>query len=313
MPVVAGALASKNLPANVAMLLERVLEGSPLHKNFVRNALAHMTKLELAQLNGYLDYCLDCGKEIDFLAQCYLTILEDTIAEQRYFSEHRKYRHTTFSEVADSVYFNNEYMHRYMFGLALSSFLWPNHLEMARFFSETLPRNKRGRYLEVGPGHGYYLANAMRNSAFDQFLGVDISEASIKQTRDIVHYFNPQAEAALELRLADFLDAEQLKEHGFDAIVMGEVLEHVERPEAFLKRIVQLAKQDAYIFVTTCINAPAIDHIYLWRDLDDLEGLFSECGLLIKQALRLPHEGKTLAECISSGLAINVAYVLETS
>ncbi len=301
----------ETLPANIRLLLDGILEEIPLHKRFIRGAIANIKPDELSQLDGYLGYCLQRGLDLEYLTRSYLTIVEDTINEQLYFIENREYRNKSFVEVADNVYFNDEYMHRYMYGLALTSFLWPNHLALARFFHETLPRSKEGHYLEVGPGHGYYLVTSMRESAFGKFLGIDISEASIEQTQGVVEYFCPQTSSNFELRLADFLDVEKLEEGDFDAIVMGEVLEHVEQPEAFLKRIAQLAKRDAYIFITTCINAPAIDHIYLWRNTDVLEEMIRDTGLRIKHSLYLPYEGKTLEQCVANDLAINVAYVLE--
>jgi len=119
---------------------------------------------------------------------------------------------------------------------------------------------------------------------------------------------DPDAPARVELR--DFLEATDLEPSSFDAVVMGEVLEHVEQPEVFLRRIAELAKDDAYIFITTCINAPAVDHIYLWRTTDELEEMITASGLTITEPLRLPYEGKTLEESREENLPINVAYVL---
>jgi cyclopropane fatty-acyl-phospholipid synthase-like methyltransferase len=174
-----------------------------------------------------------------------------------------------------------------------------------------LPRDKPGAYLEIGPGHGYYMMTAVLESAFDRFTGVDISEASIAQTRAIIDFFAPEASDQIELRHCDFLDATTLASASFDAIVMGEVLEHVEQPGAFLRRIAELARPDAFIYVTTCINAPAVDHIFLWRSTDELEALFKECGFAIREALRLPYEGRTLEQSVEQALSINVAYILE--
>jgi 2-polyprenyl-3-methyl-5-hydroxy-6-metoxy-1,4-benzoquinol methylase len=94
---------------------------------------------------------------------------------------------------------------------------------------------------------------------------------------------------------------------------MGEVLEHVEQPELFLRRIAELAADDAFIFITTCINAPAVDHIYLWRTTDELEDMIRDSGLSIVEPLRLPYEGKTLEESRDQQLPINVAYVLSAA
>jgi 2-polyprenyl-3-methyl-5-hydroxy-6-metoxy-1,4-benzoquinol methylase len=305
------ALTEKTLPENVSTLIDHILEENPMHKSFIQNALDHVTDEELAVLDGYLDFCQSKGQCLSYMAESYLTILGDTFREQLYFMKHKEYRHKSYADVAGHVYHDKDYMNKYMYGLAITSFLWPNHLDMGRMFVETVPRDRKGKYLDIGPGHGFCLMKAMERGTFGEFLGIDISEASINQTQAILNHFAPEYEEKFELRLMDFLDATELEAGSFDAIVMGEVLEHVEQPDVFLRRIAELAKDDAYIFVTTCINAPAVDHIFLWRSTDDLEKMIEGTGLKIKSPLRLPYEGKSLEESQAEELPINVAYVLE--
>ena len=299
----------KALPANIQALVDAILAQNAMHRSFMTAALGNITADEMTRLDRYIDFCKQRSLTIDYLADCYLTIVGDTLREQIYFQKHGKYRYSSFAEVADNVYFNDEYMSFYMYGLAITSFLWPNHLAMFRFFRDTLPKDKKGAYLEIGPGHGYYLMTAMDRSAYQNFTGVDISETSIAQTRALLEHFGG-GKKDFELVCKDFL-ASDLPEHGFDAVVMGEVLEHVEQPDLFLRQIARLAKKDAYIFVTTCINAPAVDHIFLFKTTEQLEKLFSDCGLRIKNQLIKPYEGKTLEESLQQRLAINVAYVLD--
>lgn len=298
------------LPQNISALVAKALEENPVHRNFMNAALGNITAEELGHLERYLEYCLGKGLTIDYLAECYLTIVSDTLREQIYFQKHKKYRYSTFAEVGDKVYFNEEYMSFYMYGLAITSYVWPNHLDLFRFFRQTLPAKKPGSYLEIGPGHGYFLLTAMENSSFDSYTGVDISETSIAQTRALIEHFTKGKHKPFDLQCMDFLKCD-LPEGAYDAVVMGEVLEHVEQPDLFLKQIARIAKRDAYIFVTTCINAPAVDHIFLFRDPQQLEKLFADCGLAIKQQLIRPYEGKTEAESLAQLLPINVAYVLE--
>lgn len=300
---------SPAIPANIRALADAILEQNPMHRSFMNAALAHVTPEELGHLERYLDFCRQRGLTNDYLADCYLTIVGDTLREQIYFQKHKKYRYSSFAEVANNIYFNDEYMSFYMYGLAITSFLWPNHLALFRFFRDMLPKDKKGKYLEIGPGHGYFLLTAMQRGGYDSFTGVDISETSVAQTRALLEHFGDRKKK-FDLLCMDFLDS-KLPEDGFDAVVMGEVLEHVEQPDLFLKQIARLAKKDAYIFVTTCINAPAVDHIYLFRDTQQLEKLFGDCGLKIKSQLIRPYEGKTLEESMQQLLAVNVAYVLE--
>lgn len=302
--------ATRDLPPLTQELIGIVSEKNPMHRNFVKGALANVTEEELGHLEQYLDFCRQKGLTVDYLSDCYLTIVGDTLREQIYFQKNKKYRYSTFAEVADSVYFNGEYMSFYMYGLAITSYLWPNHLDLFRFFRETLPKDKPGKYLEIGPGHGYFLLTAMERSAYSDFIGVDISETSIAMTKALIGHFSKGGKKGFELRCMDFLECD-LPDEGFDAVVMGEVLEHVERPDLFMKQIARIARPDSHIFVTTCINAPAVDHIFLFKDPEQLEKLFDDCGLKIKKDLIRPYEGKTVEESLAQLLPINVAYVLE--
>ena len=299
------------LPLNLHQLFDSIIEKSPGHENFLNLALDIINETEIKNLDRYVQYCLSKPLSIDYLSESYLTIVQDTFNEQIYFMRNKSYRYSRFKDVADKVYFNREYMDRYMYGLALSSFIWPNHLFLSREFEKKLPKNRHGKYLEIGPGHGYHLMSAMENTSYDEFLGIDLSAASIAQTQSIIDFYAPTAANKLTLKEADFLSERNLELRTFDAVVMGEVLEHVECPERFLIRIAELAKPGAFIFITTCINAPAIDHIYLWRHTDELEALIESCGLRIKEALRLPYGKTSLEESVEKDLAINVSYVLE--
>ena len=299
-------------PPLLAAFTARIRHDNPMHRGFLANAVAQLTPQEKAELVEYLAFCTSRSLSIEYLARCYLTVVEDTMREQLYFQRHRQYRYSTFAEVADHVYFNGEYMSYYMHGLALSSYLWPNHLALFRFFRSSLPTSRRGSYLEIGPGHGYFLKTAMQLSRYDAFFGVDISATSIALTQALVDRYGGDRAGYVHLECVDFLEAD-LPPAGFAAIVMGEVLEHVEQPERFLRRIATLAADDSFVFVTTCINAPAVDHIHLFRHPDELRDLFTACGLEITHARICPHAGKTLDECLEGRYAVNVAYVLARS
>lgn len=293
---------------NFSGLIEAILARMPSHAKFISNALALLNEDEIAEADDYIGHLLE-HNDNEFIVDCYKTIVDDTLECQIEFLRSGQYRHTTFAEVADSVYFDNDYMKRYMIGLALSTFFWPNHTMIRRFFTQTLPTARSGRYLEIGPGHGFFLLQAMRRCSFDRFVGVDISPASIALIDSIVKDVLPDRRKDLDLIEMDFLAKSGLDGH-FDAIVMGEVLEHVEKPAAFLHRIAELAAPSAHIFITTCINAPAVDHIFLFRTAGEIEALFSKAGLVIHDQIHVPHPGYDLKRCVALNLPINVAYLL---
>jgi hypothetical protein len=99
----------------------------------------------------------------------------------------------------------------------------------------------------------------------------------------------------------------------FDAIVLGEVIEHVEQPLAFLRRAVALAGPDTWLHVTTCVNSPAIDHIYLFGTDAEVEAMLAEAGLDVQDRLLLGHATRTLEQSRADKLPINVAYVCQVA
>jgi 2-polyprenyl-3-methyl-5-hydroxy-6-metoxy-1,4-benzoquinol methylase len=304
--------ACDSAPPLVAKLVELIAERNPPHRKHLDSVMPRIHASEYQHLEQYLQYCLDSGLKISYLADCYLLLVADAVTEMMHFQREGNYRYSTFAEVSDHVYFDEKYMDQYMYGLAISLIFWPSHLEIHRFFEETLPLHKPGTYLEVGPGHGRLLMSAMERSAFNKFIGVDISATSIAQTRAVIDHFNPAPDANLSLAVEDFHETE-LPAGSCDAIIMGEVLEHVEDPASFLGKIRELAMDDAYIFVTTCVNAPQIDHIYLFRKLEDITELIESQGLKVVSQRPVPYEGRTLEQCIKQALPINVAYVLQVA
>lgn len=88
------------------------------------------------------------------------------------------------------------------------------------------------------------------------------------------------------------------------------MLEHVEEPGLFLRKIAELSGPDTYIYVTTCLNAPAIDHIFLFGKLSEVEELTRESGLVIADQCVTPYTGKSIEECEAERLPVNVAYVM---
>lgn len=286
-----------------------VTEANPLHTSFMKRSLRSLREDTRADLIAYLSYCLSSGLSLDYLAASYNTIVNDTRTEEMFFAENKRYRFSRFDELAHSVYFDDTYMRKYMYDLAITSFLWPNQVVLHDFFIRTFPRGQKGTYLEIGPGHGYYFMQAARLGDFERLVGVDISPASVALTRDILRYFEIEKKCRTEVIEADFLTFHE-ENAEYSCVVMGEVLEHVEDPGRFLSAIARLCGPSTHVFVSTCMNAPACDHISLFRAGKDVEDIITSSGLQIVDACYIPYVGKTLEECETDALAVNVGYVL---
>ncbi len=296
---------------NTNNVIQFVLKKKPMHRKFLMRSIGDLVDSELDEVEKYVNFLINENYTPDQIGLSYLTIVEDTFLEELRFRETGRYKYASFTEAQDTVYNNHEYMQRYMIGLALSSFWWANHTRIRRFYQQLLPdlAKRSGIYREVGPGHGMYFLESIRNCNFDVYEGIDISQTSVDMTKRIINsgFFGNFTKA--QIILTDFLEKTDLALAS--SLVMGEVLEHVENPSMFLKQAYKTTTSDAIIYLTTCINAPAIDHIYNPGTIDNLEQLFADNGFSVKKRCIVPRDGTTLEECEKNKLAINVAYVLE--
>lgn len=294
---------------DIQRLVDLILAGNPSHTPFLQESLATIDDTSRQELGNYLAYWRHHGVSLPYMAECYNTIVQDIFVEQIYFMRHKRYRHSSYADVAAAVYDNPEYMEKYMYGLSLTLFLWSMHRRLKRFFEETLPRDVSGDYLEIGPGHGWYLMTALTKTAYSRFIGMDVSAKSIEICANILEsgYFGQFTDFVL--RCADFVTAD-FEGHVFDAVVMGEVLEHVEAPDVFLRRVRELTHAQSYIFISTCMNAPAIDHISLFSSVEHLESLINAAGLRITKECLLPYPGLTAEETTAKRMPMNIGVVL---
>jgi 2-polyprenyl-3-methyl-5-hydroxy-6-metoxy-1,4-benzoquinol methylase len=279
-----------------------------LQRNFLQTSLDLLTDGDLEDLATYIHYCLKYECDIDYLAESYDFVVKEVLREQIYFKRHKRYRHSRFDEVSASVYNNRDYMSKYMLGLALTTFLWPNHLALKQFFVQTLPRDMSGIYLEIGPGHGIYFIKAIQNIKFSRVIGVDISSTSVNLTKRILETRFLEHFSEYEIIECNFLNWDTTMK--YDAVIAGEVLEHTENPLDLLQKINELATESTYIFITTCVNSPALDHIYLYRSIDEIENQITTAGLQVRKSLIVPYSEMSLEECAKQELPVNIAMVL---
>ena len=208
-----------------------------------------------------------------------------------------------------------------MRGQALSLFLWPNHIYMHDFFMSKVNEINFGSYLEVGVGPGVSFLEKVKlqkkvrdekTPLFDRLIGVDLSQSSIDLTKSLIDFHGlwDINQNRISLICAAFSTDEFCGGDEFSLVVVEEVLEHVENPEDFLRNLRKIVTQDTKIYITTCINCPAIDHIYHFKTITEVEDMISKAGFVINDSLSVPYFGKTIGECKEGVLPINVAYFL---
>ncbi len=263
------------------------------------------------------DYCKNMFQllqkeqiSLDYVADSYLKMCKDMLKEQIKFKRTGKYSCSTVVEAVETVYHSEEEMSAYMYGLGLSQFLWPNHYFMYSYFIDVISKlNDVKTYLEIGPGHGLFLVESLKRFKSADFTAVDISPVSVSITQKVVKEFSPQTKC----RFINCDVREFVEDYKYDVIVMCEVLEHLEDPNEILQKVKALLNPGGTAFITTCANAPAIDHVYLYTSADHIRKEICAQGFNIVSDLTLPVENEPEEQWERKKVELNYAAVLETS
>jgi 2-polyprenyl-3-methyl-5-hydroxy-6-metoxy-1,4-benzoquinol methylase len=291
-------------------LVAAVLTGYPEHADFVAKSFAScspavkQTAFRTAEsierlVEGRLD-----GALAGYRWMCGM-VLE----EELHFRRNGTYRYSRFDDANREVYANAPLMDKYMSGLLLSQILWSNHLEVFDFYVRDFVAHldAGGRHLEVGPGHGLFLFQAAQGQV-KEVVGWDVSRTSLDRTAGCLRELGVVCPVILEER--NVFEPLALGDRArFDSIVISEVLEHVERPGDALATLHTCLAPAGRIFVNAPVNSPALDHIYLFKDPEDLVELVREAGFTVEATRFAPVTGRTEAKARKMRLPISVAVV----
>ncbi|MEZ4923798.1 MAG: class I SAM-dependent methyltransferase [Crocinitomicaceae bacterium] len=260
--------------------MEQIAEANPIHAKKLRKNLGKQEEAYLRKANDfleeYVDFASRLGKDLEFGVECYLRMLSDFTQEYVSFMNSGEYTTKSFEDANRRVYNNPDVMEYYMHGLLLSQVLWVHHNDIVLFFQKYLPdyNGNVERYLEIGAGHGMYISEAMKvfgpKVTYDV---VDISPTSIELSKNFIK------SDQVNYVLSDIYDYQP--DQKYDFITLGEVIEHVEQPVELLMAIRSMLAPDGCLFLTTPANAPAIDHIYLFRNAQEIRDVLKEGGFEI--------------------------------
>jgi 2-polyprenyl-3-methyl-5-hydroxy-6-metoxy-1,4-benzoquinol methylase len=248
------------------------------------------------------------GDEINEYVLDYRWMCEEFIKEEIYFRRRKEYRLKTFDEAYREVYSRPEVMGRYVRGILISQLIWEPHARAFDFFRTDFIGKAAGgsSYLEVGPGHGFFLYFASRSPEIAKLEAWDVSDSSIAETRHALSQLG--VERKIDIVKQDVIKAPS-RQCEFDLAVISEVLEHLERPDAALRSLYGALRPGGRIFVNAPVNSPAPDHIYNWESTDQFTQFFTDQGFEIEKARFFPVTGASLESAIRKRLSISCVLI----
>jgi 2-polyprenyl-3-methyl-5-hydroxy-6-metoxy-1,4-benzoquinol methylase len=256
--------------------------------------------LALRLIGGNLDqFCLD-----------YRWMCDAYIEEEIFFRRSGSYRLKTFAEANLKIYSNASYMSRYVNGLLMSEILWSNHAAgLDLFRTRYLPFvPDRFDHLEVGPGHGLFLAFAAADPRCAKATGWDVSPTSIAATGAALAKLGVDERVTLVRQ--DVLQPPP-RAGEFNSAIISEVLEHLEQPAVALRTLHEALRSGGSIFINAPINGPAPDHIFLWTTPDQLVDLVAGAGFQVRETHLLPMTGYRLEDALKWRLGISCVIVAD--
>jgi len=205
----------------------------------------------------------------------------DSMKLQVKFQKTKTYDNKTYDDAAAEVYQNKNYMFSlYLPGILLSHYLWKHHYIQHMFFIKNfiplIQKNGGAMFFDVGVGTGFYSKEMLTRSLL-KGKGFDMSPHSLDHTLQMLQAH--QVEHRYECCVRDIINDPVVEQA--DYLINIEVLEHLEDPQLFLNHLVKMLKSGGYGFISAAINAPNADHIYLYRNDDEVAVQLKKAGFTI--------------------------------
>ena len=223
-----------------------------------------------------------------------------------------KYLYSSFKEVEREVFKKKKPGEvegvDYIWGLYFTEIFWVTHHRLFNFFIEEFANKvlSKGTCLDAPVGSGIFLSNFLSINKDWKGIGVDLSDTAIDFAKQLFE-INGQLN---QIKLIKE-DINKYKSGvNFDRIICAEFLEHVENPVAVLKKIKSLLADGGKVFLTTVAWAAAIDHIYLYRNADEIRSHIAQSGLIIEKELIQNIFPKDEGRLEESNVALNYIAVL---
>jgi SAM-dependent methyltransferase len=227
-------------------------------------------------------------EQLTAAAKGYTAFAFDSMRRQKAFETSRVYPNKTYAEAAKEVYFNADHMvDEYLPGLLLSHYLWPHHYRQIQFFDTAflapMAQSPSKLFAEIGIGTAAYSRRVLERIQQAHGRGYDISPSSCRYAERHVEAIDAMSRYVVKCQdiLANPIEP-------VPWLICVEVLEHLEDPVGFLRALRVAVAPGGRAFITAAVNAAHTDHIYLYRQAQDVELHLVEAGFVIEQAFSAP-------------------------
>lgn len=204
---------------------------------------------------------------------------------QRLLNKTGSYLYTTFEEVEREVFKNKKNGALegvdYLWGVIFSHIFWVTHHRLFNFFIEEFSGKaaQEGKCLEAPTGSGIFLTHFLYQNPKWKGVTVDLSDTAIEFAKKFaeINGLTPQVEQ-VKMNIFELERAEK-----FNRIICVEFIEHVEDPVGIYKKLASQLADGGKIFLTTVAWAAFIDHIYLYKNAEEIRAHIREAGLVIEK------------------------------
>lgn len=297
-----------------AKVAESIASKSPFQKKAVARRMSQVDETFINFAQNFITRFLkgiDQPDGHDYLAQAYLDYTKSIRIEEMYFAKEGKYRYENFNEVNELVYSRSNVMTDYVAGLGMTQIFWPNHYEIVRFYlDEFIPLIKDAKAgAEVGVGHGLFHTEMLLGAPSMHSTMLDISKVSLATTHKMIEAAGMDKSRAKATH-CNIQDGIPLDDESLDVLLMGELIEHIQNGEEVLTNFTTKMKRDGLCFFTTAANAPAEDHILLFRNIGEIHKILDRSGWTVKKEHIGTLNGMSREEAEKDGHNINYAAII---
>lgn len=267
----------------LAELREILRREYPLFGDAVDRTAASFGREWVEDFEATLARVCPSSEALSHAAKGYTLFAIDHLRRQRQFERDRRYVAKSYDEAARQVYLDDEYMRvRYLPGMLIAHFLWLHEYRHMKFFDHAFVSQIRLRQdsvlAEVGVGSGVYTRRVLERVPSARGIGYDISPSSKAFAEDHMRVFGLQDryEGVLANAMTDPMEP-------VDWLICVEVLEHLEDPVAWLRRLREAVVPGGRAFITAALNAAQLDHIYLYETSEQVIDHLQLAGFGVEQ------------------------------